>query len=143
MTATLVAGIVGGPVSGSLLTLHGVAGLAGWQWLFLIEGLPAVVLGVVVLGLCLSGPSDPSWLTGRRAGGRPQRVASEDDVATRPGAVHSFPGAMTSGRVWLLAVPISLCRRALRDGFLAAADHSETPRAAAAAILVGVLTAVP
>src|SRR5207253_2898658 len=49
MTATLIAGVVGGPVSGALLSMHGSAGLQGWQWLFLIEGIPAVVLGFVVL----------------------------------------------------------------------------------------------
>ena len=48
MTATAVAGLIGGPVSGALLQMQGVGGLAGWQWLFLLEGLPAVVLGVVV-----------------------------------------------------------------------------------------------
>ena len=48
MTATLIAGVIGGPLSGALLSFHGF-GLAGWQWLFLLEGLPAVVLGVFVL----------------------------------------------------------------------------------------------
>src|ERR671937_2218437 len=44
MTATLLAGVVGAPISGVLLSLNGVGGLAGWQWLFLLEGLPAVGL---------------------------------------------------------------------------------------------------
>src|SRR5262245_57867531 len=44
MTATLAAGVIGGPISGALLTLDGRGGLAGWQWVFLLEGLPAVVL---------------------------------------------------------------------------------------------------
>src|SRR5450755_1699669 len=48
MIAMPVSGIIGGPVSGALLSLHGVGNLAGWQWLFLIEGLPAVILGVFV-----------------------------------------------------------------------------------------------
>jgi len=38
MTATLIAGVVGGPISGALLSLHGAGGLAGWQWLFVLEG---------------------------------------------------------------------------------------------------------
>ena len=46
-TASMAAGVVGGPLSGALLSLRGVAGLDGWQWLFLVEGIPAVVLGVV------------------------------------------------------------------------------------------------
>ncbi|HKU26418.1 MAG TPA: MFS transporter [Candidatus Sulfotelmatobacter sp.] len=48
MTANPLAGVVGSPVSGSLLGLHG-GGLNGWQWMFLIEGLPAILLGFVVL----------------------------------------------------------------------------------------------
>src|SRR5215470_7785924 len=49
MTAVVVAGVIGGPISGVLLSMDGVARLAGWQWLFVVEGLPAVVLGVIVL----------------------------------------------------------------------------------------------
>jgi MFS transporter, ACS family, tartrate transporter len=49
MTATAVAGVVGGPLSGALLGLDGRLGLQGWQWLFLGEALPALLLGVVVL----------------------------------------------------------------------------------------------
>ena len=49
MVAIPVSGIVGGPISGALLGLNGHLGLAGWQWLFLLEGLPAVLLGFVVL----------------------------------------------------------------------------------------------
>ena len=45
MTAAPLAGVIGGPVSGALLTLHNRAGLAGWQWLFLVEGLPAIFMG--------------------------------------------------------------------------------------------------
>src|SRR5205814_7782608 len=58
MTAVVVAGIVGGPISGALLSLDGVGGLAGWQWLFVVEGLPAVVLGILVLRLLPDPPSD-------------------------------------------------------------------------------------
>src|SRR5438552_10923673 len=47
MTAVPVSGVIGGPLSGVLLTLNGVSGLAGWQWLFLVEGLPAVLLGLI------------------------------------------------------------------------------------------------
>src|SRR5437899_6589510 len=49
MTAVPVSGVIGGPLSGALLTLNGTLGLAGWQWLFLVEGVPAILLGVIVL----------------------------------------------------------------------------------------------
>jgi MFS family permease len=66
MTATLTAGIVGGPLSGALLSMHGLGGLAGWQWLFVLEGVPAVLLGLVVLRVLVEGPEDARWLTARQ-----------------------------------------------------------------------------
>ena len=55
--------VVMGAVAGFLLGLQGKAGLAGWQWLFLIEGLPAIVLSVVFLTCLPSGPKEARWLT--------------------------------------------------------------------------------
>ncbi len=49
MTGTAIANVIGGPLSGLLLTLDGKLGLAGWQWLFVVEGIPAVLLGIFVL----------------------------------------------------------------------------------------------
>src|SRR6266436_7632512 len=63
MTATAMAGVVGGPISGLLLKMNGVAGLAGWQWLFLMEGIPAVVLGFLVFFILPDGPEDARWLS--------------------------------------------------------------------------------
>ena len=74
MTAVVIAGIVGGPVSGALLSLDGAGGLAGWQWLFVVEGLPAVVLGFVVLRTLPEQPSDARWLT-------PAEQRGADDAA--------------------------------------------------------------
>jgi ACS family tartrate transporter-like MFS transporter len=61
MTAGPVAGVVGGPISGALLGVH-AGGLAGWQWLFLVEGGPAVVLGAVVLYGLANRPEEAHWL---------------------------------------------------------------------------------
>jgi MFS transporter, ACS family, tartrate transporter len=52
-----------GGIAGFLLGLQGKAGLAGWQWLFLIEGLPAILLSVVFLIYLPAGPAEASWLT--------------------------------------------------------------------------------
>ncbi|HET9834165.1 MAG TPA: MFS transporter, partial [Vicinamibacterales bacterium] len=113
MTAVVVAGIVGGPISGALLKLDGVGGLAGWQWLFVVEGLPAVVLGVVVLWLLPEQPSDARWLTPEQQQALTARLADEAAQLTGPSAVHTIRGAMTSGRVWQLAaayftIPVAL-----------------------------------
>lgn len=60
--ASMAAGIVGGPLSGVLLSMRGVGGLGGWQWLFLVEGLPAVVLGFVALMYLTDSPEKATWL---------------------------------------------------------------------------------
>jgi MFS family permease len=64
LVAIPVSSLVGSPISGLLLQLNGVWGLAGWQWLFIVEGLPAVVLGVLTLRLLADRPEEASWLTG-------------------------------------------------------------------------------
>jgi MFS transporter, ACS family, tartrate transporter len=63
MTATPLAGLIGSPVSGWILGLHQMLGLSGWQWLFILEGVPAVVLGVVVYLRLPGGPADAAWLS--------------------------------------------------------------------------------
>src|SRR6516165_8799469 len=62
MTAVPVSGMIGGPLSGALLSLNGAFGIAGWQWLFLVEGLPAVLLGVIVLVYLTDRPETAHWL---------------------------------------------------------------------------------
>jgi MFS transporter, ACS family, tartrate transporter len=62
MTATSLAGVVGGPLSSYLLKLDGVGGLAGWQWLFVSEGVPTVLLGISVLFVLKDGPAKAEWL---------------------------------------------------------------------------------
>jgi ACS family tartrate transporter-like MFS transporter len=63
MAAAPLATLVGGPVSGALLELHGLGGLKGWHWLFIVEGLPAVLLGLAALKLLTDRPAQADWLT--------------------------------------------------------------------------------
>lgn len=63
MTANCVSYTVGGPLSSALIQLNGISKLAGWQWLFLLEGLPAVLLGFVVLAYLPDGPKQARWLS--------------------------------------------------------------------------------
>jgi MFS transporter, ACS family, tartrate transporter len=113
MTAVVIAGIVGGPASGALLSLDGVGGLAGWQWLFVVEGLPAVVLGFVVLRVLPEVPSQARWLTPAEQVALATQLEEEAALAALKGSVHSVRGALTSGRMWLLAavyftIPVEL-----------------------------------
>jgi ACS family tartrate transporter-like MFS transporter len=63
MTAGPISGVIGGPISGALLTLDRVGGLAGWQWMFLMEGLPATLLGAVAWFYLVDQPEQAHWLT--------------------------------------------------------------------------------
>ncbi len=100
MTANALAGVVGGPLSGALLTLDGAGGLAGWQWLFLLEGVPAVLLGGVVLRYLPNGPRDARWLTPTDR----EWLAARRE-AERAGAGHgSAWTVLRSGPVWHFAL---------------------------------------
>jgi MFS transporter, ACS family, tartrate transporter len=63
MVAIPISSVIGGALSGALLQLDGLLGLAGWKWLFVLEGLPVAVLGLVVLAVLTERPEDASWLT--------------------------------------------------------------------------------
>jgi ACS family tartrate transporter-like MFS transporter len=103
MTANAVAGVVGGPISGALLTMHGLGGLAGWQWLFLLEGLPAVVLGVVTLAYLPNGPRDAAWLDDRERQWLKERLAA-DRSAESAGRHQEIRRVFSNGRVWVFCV---------------------------------------
>jgi len=62
MAATAIAGVIGAPLSGLLLRLDGVAGVAGWKWLFVGEGLPSVLLGALVFLVLTDSPERAAWL---------------------------------------------------------------------------------
>lgn len=64
LSGSTVAGLIGSPLSGLILDLtNGIAGLRGWQWLFLLEGLPPVAIGVAALAMLPDGPQDARWLS--------------------------------------------------------------------------------
>ncbi|MGF6967602.1 ACS family tartrate transporter-like MFS transporter [Paraburkholderia sp. WC7.3g] len=63
MAAIPLSTVIGGPISGALLSLDGRGGLGGWQWLYLIEALPAVLLSLAVLLYLTDKPADASWLS--------------------------------------------------------------------------------
>jgi ACS family tartrate transporter-like MFS transporter len=102
MTASLTAGIVGGPVSGALLSMNGVGGLAGWQWLFLLEGIPAMVLGTVVLFYMTEQPEDARWLSDDERSTLVEALRRDGNES--PWGTTTVGGALASGRNWLLAI---------------------------------------
>ena len=101
MTAAPLSGVIGGPISGALLSLHDRAGLAGWQWLFLMEGLPAILLGIVVLVYLADRPENVHWLGEGRQEWLVETLAREREACAAAGN-SGFGVAFKSGKIWLL-----------------------------------------
>jgi MFS transporter, ACS family, tartrate transporter len=101
MTAVPVTGLIGGPVSGLLLGLHGRLGLTGWQWLFLAEGIPAVFLGATVLVYLSNKPSEARWLTSKEKTWLTSELAADEIVR---GQQLSLLNALTSATTWRLGI---------------------------------------
>lgn len=102
MMAAPIAIIVGAPISEMLLSLDGRAGLAGWQWLFLVEGFPAVVLGVVGLRVLTDRPEQAHWLAPREREWLARKMAAEREARGAGHHASVFEG-FRSPRVWLLS----------------------------------------
>ncbi len=102
MTANPLAGVIGSPISGALLGLHG-AGLAGWQWMFLIEGLPAILFGAAVFWTLSDNPDEARWLQGEE---KTWLLATLEEEHRSEAAVgrSEFWRVLISGRIWLLSM---------------------------------------
>jgi D-galactonate transporter len=101
MTAIPVSGVLGGPISGWILkSLPGVAGLAGWQWMFLLEGIPAVLIGIMVIFYLQDRIRHANWLT------EEQKLLLEAEIEkeSRLKEDHSVRRMFATPKVWLLAL---------------------------------------
>jgi ACS family tartrate transporter-like MFS transporter len=92
-----------GLVAGALMGLGGRLGLAGWQWLFLIEGLPALALSVVILFLLPDSPMTAPWLSADEKAWFAKTLAA-DRLAPGVSRDHGVLGALTDPRIWLLGL---------------------------------------
>lgn len=101
MTAVPVATVIGGPISGALLGLHGLGGVAGWRWLFVIEAVPAILLGLLAFVVLPDRPKDATWLSPAEAEALERKLAAEAHDTRR----HGYEGlwqALANPRVLLL-----------------------------------------
>jgi ACS family tartrate transporter-like MFS transporter len=103
MTAVAVSGVIGGPLSGALLSLNGICGLAGWQWLFLIEGLPAILLGVIVLVYLTDHPEAAHWLTPAERHWLVSKLATERAACIAEHPIRTL-AALANRTVWQLGI---------------------------------------
>jgi D-galactonate transporter len=134
-----IAGVTGGPLSGWILNaFDGARGLAGWQWLFLVESIPSLILGVITIFYLPNSISAASWLS------REEKQLLETNIAgdNTGKADHALSGVFGNPRVWLMAAIYFCCMMGLYGiGFylptlIRAAGVKD-------ALDVGMLTAIP
>jgi MFS transporter, ACS family, tartrate transporter len=101
MLALPISIVFGGPLSGWLMNLHG-AHWSGWRWMFLIEGLPTILMAIVAVRLLVNTPSDAKWLSQEERLWLQQQIALEGANRDRDTAVSS--GRLHSWRVWAAAL---------------------------------------
>jgi sugar phosphate permease len=101
MSASAFAGVIGGPLAGGILTeLNGAMGWSGWQWLFLVEGAPSVVAGVVTLFYLTDRPEEAKWLSAEQ-----RRLVTGDldlDRTAMGEREHRIFAALADPKLWLL-----------------------------------------
>ena len=102
-----------GALAGALLSLQGTLGLAGWQWLFLLEGLPAIVLSVVFFCLLPDSPSQAKWLTPEERDWIETRIHAD---AESKNDAHGIVGALRDPRVIQIGA-FSLCMQIVAYAF--------------------------
>lgn len=105
--AVPLSGVLGGVVGGYLLGLDGKMGLAGWQWLFLLEGLPSVIFGVIALWYLTDKPADAHWLTESQRTWLQNRMQREHEAlaATQPVSALSV---LKQPIIWMITFPYFL-----------------------------------
>lgn len=99
VAAIAVSGVIGNPISGWIMDkLSGAMNLAGWQWLFLAEGIPSVIVGFWVIYYLNSSIEEAKWLTGEEKALLANSLVAEDQHKTQ----HNLKDAFASGKVWVL-----------------------------------------
>jgi D-galactonate transporter len=103
MSAIPISAIFGNPLSGLIIdSFHGTHGLSGWQWMFLIEAIPAVLLGIVTFFYLDDRIADAKWLTDEEKGVLAANISAENRA--KSSSPHGIAATMTDPRVWLMCL---------------------------------------
>jgi ACS family tartrate transporter-like MFS transporter len=103
MAAAPISTAIGSPLSAALLEMHGTMGLAGWQWMFLLEAIPAVLLGVAVFFYMTDRPEQAKWLKDDEKAWLVNTMKAEA-AKKAPGASHSVLKALANPQVLALSL---------------------------------------
>src|SRR5258708_30855939 len=102
MTANPLAGLVGSPISGALMGIHG-RGLAGWQFMFLMEGIPAIFLVATVLWVLSDRPQEATWLKGEERSWLLEKLAGEQQIESSLKQGNCWQ-VLIAPRIWMLSL---------------------------------------
>jgi D-galactonate transporter len=141
MTAISASYVAGGPLSGALLELDGLAGLDGWQWLFLCEGIPAVVLGIVTLQYLTDRPAEAEWLEPDERAALTEQMESEERAKEELTDTRLRAG-LRNAQVWLFAT-INFIILAAGFGLTFFVPDLVEDRTGYSDFAIGVLAAIP
>jgi MFS family permease len=105
MTAIGVSNMIGSPISGGIMQyMDGAMGLRGWQWLFLLEGIPSVLIGCMVYAVLPNGPKTATFLTPQERDLIVSSIEEDNNSKKHLGGGHNLLDAFKDGRVWALAL---------------------------------------
>ena len=141
LAAIPLSSVVGGPLAGLILGLHGQLGLRGWQWLFLIEGIPSVLLGAVVLRWLPDTPSQARWLSSESAAWLTDKLRREQTDTHHRHALD-LRKALSHPAVWQLGL-IYFCGSAASYGLTLWVPQIVKGLSGSSDLAVGFLSALP
>lgn len=105
MTAIAVSNLVGSPLSGAIMQyMDGAAGVSGWKWLFLLEGVPSILVGFMVFYFLPNSPREATWLTTEEQDYVIAQVQEDEKLKSTDDSEHHWMDAFKDIRVWALAL---------------------------------------
>jgi MFS family permease len=145
MTAIAISNVIGGPISGAIMQfMDGVHGWRGWQWLFLVEGAPAVIAGALVFTLLPDGPASAGWLTPPQRDLILQNIGDDETHKRSRSHAHRLADAFRDLRVWALTVPyFSAAVCVYAANFWMPTIVQELTAGNAGAFRIGLMSAIP
>ena len=142
LVAICFSSIIGGPLGGALLQLDGLGGLHGWQWMFIIEGIPTIILAFFVLKYLPDRPTQARWMDKEDATKLETDLENEQQAGADASGVHSF-GAVFKDKQMLLVIAIYWCHQVAIYSFIYFLPSIIKQGTNLTSLQVGLLTAVP
>lgn len=142
LAGAAVANIVGNPLAALLVGLQGVGGLRGWQWLFVLEGVPALIIGIIILTTLADSPSKAKWLGSEEGRNLEAYIAQQDEEGSSSVGNSSWHDALKDRQVLLtIVILFSVVIGVYSDSYYLPAIISHY--AHLSTLQVGLLTAIP